>query len=387
MLSIKALSFAKNIGETQFKQRMDGIAYTAGVVVAFVVLASVLIALRAGGEAIGWAFQFQQPWFLAFIVYLFFLMALSLSGVFEIGTSLMSAGSGLTAKGGYKGSFFTGVLATTVATPCTAPFMGPAIGFALSQPWALAMLVFVSLGFGMALPILMLSFVPALFRYLPKPGPWMETFKQFMAFPLYASALFFLWVLGNQVGVMGMSLVLATCVLFSFAAWLYQRRFTMGPVLRSANYAVGIGTFAIAIYLTQSPFMQTVATADVVQLDEEGNPTQNYEVFSTARLNELQANGRPVFVNMTAAWCITCLANEQTTLGTERVQKAMADNDITYMKGDWTNEDPEITAVLERFNRPSVPLYVLYPGDSSKEPVILPQILTPGIVAGAFESI
>ena len=271
VLSIKALSFAKNIGESQFKQRMDGIAYTAGVVVAFVVLASVLIALRAGGEAI--------------------------------------------------------VLATTVATPCTAPFMGPAIGFALSQPWALAMLVFVSLGFGMALPILMLSFVPALFRYLPKPGPWMETFKQFMAFPLYASALFFLWVLGNQVGVMGMSLVLATCVLFSFAAWLYQRRFTMGPVLRSANYAVGIGTFAIAIYLTQSPFMQTVATADVVQLDEEGNPTQNYEVFSTARLNELQANGRPVFVNMTAAWCITCLANEQTTLGTERVQKAMADND------------------------------------------------------------
>ena len=182
-------------------------------------LASVLIALRAGGEAIGWAFQFQQPWFLAFIVYLFFLMALSLSGVFEIGASLMNAGSGLTTKGGYKGSFFTGVLATTVATPCTAPFMGPAIGFALSQPWAVAMLVFVSLGFGMALPILVLSFLPALFRYLPKPGPWMETFKQFMAFPLYASALFFLWVLGNQVGVMGMSLVLATCVLFAFAAW------------------------------------------------------------------------------------------------------------------------------------------------------------------------
>jgi len=387
VLSIKALSFANNIGETQLKQRMDGISYATGVIVAFVVLASVLIALRAGGEAIGWAFQFQQPWFLAFIVYLFFLMALSLSGVFEIGTSLMSAGSGLTTKGGYKGSFFTGVLATTVATPCTAPFMGPAIGFALSQPWAVAMLVFVSLGFGMALPILVLSFVPALFRYLPKPGPWMETFKQFMAFPLYASALFFLWVLGNQVGVMGMSLVLATCVLFAFAAWLYQRRFTMGPIFRSANYAVGIGTFAIAIYLTQSPLMQRVATADIVQLDEEGNPTQNYEVFSTVRLNELQASGRPVFVNMTAAWCITCLANEQTTLGTERVQQAMADNDITYMKGDWTNEDPEITAVLERFNRPSVPLYVLYPGDNSKEPVILPQILTPGIVAEAFESI
>ncbi|NKB32170.1 MAG: hypothetical protein GKR91_03650 [Pseudomonadales bacterium] len=387
VLSIKALSFTNNIGESQYKQRMDGIVYSAGVIAAFVVLASVLIALRAGGEAIGWAFQFQQPWFLAFIVYLFFLMALSLSGVFEIGTSLMGAGSGLTATGGYKGSFFTGVLATTVATPCTAPFMGPAIGFALSQTWAVAMLVFIALGFGMALPILLLSFMPALFRYLPKPGPWMETFKQFMAFPLYASALFFLWVLGNQVGVMGMSMVLATCVLFAFAAWLYQRRFSMGPILRTVNYAVGIGTIAIAIYLTQSPFMQTNAAANVVQLDEDGNPTQNYEVFSTARLNELQTAGRPVFVNMTAAWCITCLANEQTTLGTDRVQQAMTDNDITYMKGDWTNEDPEITAVLERFNRPSVPLYVLYPGDSNKEPVILPQILTPGIVAAAFEAI
>ena len=239
----------------------------------------------------------------------------------------------------------------------------------------------------MALPILILSFIPALFRYLPKPGPWMNTFKQFMAFPLYASALFFLWVLGNQVGVMGMSLVLLVCIVFAFAAWLYQRRFAMGPILRTVNYAVGIGSFALAIYLAQSPFMQTVTAADVAQFDEEGNPTQNYEVFSTARLNELQAQGKPVFVNMTAAWCITCLANEQTTLGTDRVQQAMTDSEITYMKGDWTNEDPEITAVLERFNRPSVPLYVLYPGDSAKEPVILPQILTPGIVADAFEAI
>ena len=387
VLSIKALSFTKNIGESQHTQRMDGIVYAVGVISAFVVLASILIALRAGGEAVGWAFQFQQPWFLAFIVYLFFLMALSLSGVFEIGTSLMGAGGGLANKAGYKGSFFTGVLATTVATPCTAPFMGPAIGFALSQSWAVAMLVFVSLGLGMALPILILSFIPALFRYLPKPGPWMNTFKQFMAFPLYASALFFLWVLGNQVGVMGMSLVLLVCIVFAFAAWLYQRRFAMGPILRTVNYAVGIGSFALAIYLAQSPFMQTVTAADVAQFDEEGNPTQNYEVFSTARLNELQAQGKPVFVNMTAAWCITCLANEQTTLGTDRVQQAMTDSEITYMKGDWTNEDPEITAVLERFNRPSVPLYVLYPGDSTKEPVILPQILTPGIVADAFEAI
>jgi thiol:disulfide interchange protein DsbD len=389
VLSIKALSFTNNIGETRYKQRMDGVVYSVGVITAFVVLASVLIGLRAGGEAIGWAFQFQQPWFLAFIVYLFFMMALSLSGVFEIGTGLMGAGGGLAADGGYKGSFFTGVLATTVATPCTAPFMGPAIGFALSQSWAVAMLVFISLGFGMALPILVLSFMPALFRYLPKPGSWMVTFKQFMAFPLYASALFFLWVLGTQVGVMGMSLVLSVCVLLAFAAWMYQRRHTLGPIMRTAQLAVGVGAIAIAIYLMQTPFLQSSAVNQLAsaEVDEDGNLVQDYEVFSTARLDELQSAGRPVFVNMTAAWCITCLFNEQSTLGTERVQQAMADNDITYMKGDWTNEDPEITAVLERFNRPSVPLYVLYPGDASKEPVILPQILTPGIVSEAFSNI
>ncbi len=389
VLSIKALSFTKGIGESKEKQRNDGLAYTLGVVVAFVALASVLIGLRAAGEAVGWAFQFQQPWFLAFIVYLFFLMGLSLSGVFEIGTGLMGAGGSLTSKGGYKGSFFTGVLATTVATPCTAPFMGPAIGFALTQSWIVAMAVFVALGLGMALPILVLSFMPALFRYLPKPGPWMETFKQFMAFPLYASALFFLWVLGNQVGVMGMSLVLASCVVFAFAAWLYQRRFTMGPIMRTFNYGVGIASIALAIYLTQSPFMQTMPTSSVAGAEGVEGEVSNadYEVFSSARVDELRAAGRPVFVNMTAAWCITCLANEQTTLSTERVKQVMSDNDITYLKGDWTNEDPEITAVLEAFNRPSVPLYVLYPGDPSAEPVILPQILTPGIVTEAFESI
>ena len=389
VLSIKALSFTKNIGESRYKQRMDGVVYSAGVITAFVILASALIALRAGGEAVGWAFQFQQPWFLAFIVYLFFLMGLSLSGVFEIGTSIMGAGASLSDQGGYKGSFFTGVLATTVATPCTAPFMGPAIGFALAQSWAVAMLVFISLGLGMALPILVLSFAPILFRYLPKPGAWMETFKQFMAFPLYASALFFLWVLGNQAGVIGMSLVLAGCVLFAFAAWMYQRRFSMGPTMRAAQIAAGVGAFAVAIYLMQSPFLQSSVSNQVAsqELDEDGNPIQNYEIFSTARLNELQSEGRPVFLNMTAAWCITCLANEQTTLGTERVQQAMRDNDITYMKGDWTNEDPEITAVLEQFNRPSVPLYVLYPGDPSKEPSILPQILTPGALSRAFEGI
>lgn len=386
VLSLKALSFAKNAGEHHSKQRLDGLVYTAGVVLAFVVLASILVALRAGGEAVGWAFQFQQPWFLAFIVYLFFLLGLSMSGVFEIGTGLMGAGSGLTSRGGYQGSFFTGVLATVVATPCTAPFMGPAIGFALTQSWLVAMLVFVSLGVGMALPILMLSFAPGLHRYLPKPGPWMETFKQVMAFPLYASALFFLWVLGNQVGVMGMSLVLGVCILMAFAAWLYQRRFNMGPLLRTFNAATAALTLIAAVYLLQTPFLQTAERPALADAEGAGVVSE-FEPFSSARVDELRAAGRPVFVNMTADWCITCLANEQTTLGTERVKQSMTANDITYMKGDWTNEDPEISAVLEQFNRPSVPLYVLYPGDPDAEPVILPQILTPGIVTDAFDRI
>jgi len=389
VLSIKALSLAKNASAARNVQRRDGLAYTAGVILAFVVLASVLILLRAGGERIGWAFQFQQPWFLAFIVYLFFVMGLSLSGVFEIGTSLMGAGGNLTEKKGAKGSFFTGVLATTVATPCTAPFMGPAIGFALTQSWFIAMLIFVSLGLGMALPILLLSFIPMLGRYMPKPGQWMETFKQFMAFPLYASALFFLWVLGNQVGVMGMSLVLASCVVLAFAAWLYQRRFTMGPIMRTVNYAVGLGAVALAIYVVQTPFMQTsAAPARAAATDASGKEiVAAFEPFSSQRVSELRAAGQPVFVNMTAAWCITCLANEQTSLSTDRVKQSMLDNNITYMKGDWTNEDPEITAVLDQFDRPSVPLYILYPGDPEAEPIILPQILTPGTVMEAFASV
>jgi thiol:disulfide interchange protein DsbD len=388
VLSIKALSFAANAGESARKQRIDGLVYTSGVIIAFLLLATVLIALRAGGELVGWGFQLQEPWFIALIIYLFFTMGLSLSGVFEIGTSLMNTGTELTENShGYRRSFFTGVLATVVATPCTAPFMGPALGFALSQTWIVAMLVFIALGLGMALPILVLSFLPALARYMPKPGNWMVTFKEFMAFPLYATALYFLWVLGVQVGTTGMSLVLAACVLIAFASWLFKKRLAAGPFVRYANTGIAAACIVTALYVLQTPFMTPVAN-EPLALNEDGSVVnQTFEPFSAQRLEELQASGRPVFVNMTAAWCITCLANEQTTLSTDRVKQALADNDVTYLKGDWTNEDPEITAVLERFNRPSVPLYVLYPGDTSKEPTILPQILTPSIVVNAFSAL
>ena len=384
VLSLKVLSLASKGQSAVSEQRLHGVAYTAGIIVTFMLLASILIALRAGGEAVGWAFQLQSPWFVSLLIFLFFSFGLSLSGVFEFGTSFMGLGNNLASKSGYKGSFFTGVLATAVASPCTAPFMGAALGFALSQSWLVAMLVFFFLGLGMALPFLVLSFSPALMKFMPKPGAWMNTFKEFMAFPMYATVLWLLWVLGNQVGVNGMAIVVGACILLAFGLWLLQKRTVVGPFWRNANAVMATIAIVIAFYSLQSPMLESrPMTQSYAGGGDDEYMVANYEAFGTARFEELQAEGKPVFINMTAAWCITCLANEQTTLSSERVIQAMADQGITYLKGDWTNQDPEISRVLDAFNRPSVPLYVYYPG-AGKEPVILPQILTPSIVVDTF---
>ncbi len=317
VLSLKVLSFASKSQAEHAEQRLHGLSYTAGIIVTFMLLASVLIALRAGGEAVGWAFQLQSPWFVALLIYIFFSFGLSLSGVFEFGTGFMGLGSNLAQKSGYKGSFFTGVLATVVASPCTAPFMGAALGFALSQSWLVAMLVFFFLGLGMALPFLVLSFSPALLKYMPQPGAWMNTFKEFMAFPMYATVLWLLWVLGNQVGVNGMAIVVGSCLLLAFVMWLLQKRTVAGPFWRIANAGMSVLAIAIVFYALQSPMLearamgQSMAGGDYAEAE--------YEPFATARFDELRASGQPVFINMTAAWCITCLANEQTTLTTNRV--------------------------------------------------------------------
>lgn len=387
VLSLKVLSFGSKGQAAHSEQRMHGLAYTAGIIVTFMLLASILLGLRAGGEAVGWAFQLQSPWFVAILIYLFFTMGLSLSGVYEFGAGMMGVGSTLANKSGYKGSFFTGVLATAVASPCTAPFMGAALGFALSQSWLVAMVVFFFLGLGMALPFLILSFSPALLAHMPRPGAWMNTFKEFMAFPMYATVLWLLWVLGMQVGVNGMAMVVGACLLLAFGLWLLQKRTVAGVFWRNANAVLAGVAILIAFYALQSPLLSVQAPAErVVAADGEEFSEDYFEPFSAARLAELQSAGQPVFINMTAAWCITCLANEQTTLSSDSVLQAMRDNGITYLKGDWTNQDPEISAVLDSFNRPSVPLYVLYPG-SGKDPVILPQILTPATVIDVFAGI
>ncbi|HBX37519.1 MAG TPA: thiol:disulfide interchange protein [Pseudohongiella sp.] len=389
VLSLKVVNLTSKAGASSGTHRMHGVVYAAGIIVSFMILATILLALRAGGQAVGWAFQLQSPWFVGALALLFFVIGLNLSGVFEFGTRLMGLGSNLGTGNGYRSSFLTGVLATVVASPCTAPFMGAALGFALSQSWIVAMLVFGFLGLGMALPFLILTFVPGLMKRMPKPGPWMETFKQFMAFPMYAAALWLLWVLGLQVGVDGMTAVASAGLMVALAVWLLQKSAGHSGAKTLVGRVAGVVLIIGGLSFLWTPMLVpgNGAGGDT-GIDMTGEDYMaEFEPFASARIDELRAQGKPVLLNMTAAWCITCLANERTTLSTQRVQQALVDNGVTYMKGDWTNQDPEITKVLDAFNRPSVPLYILYPGDPALEPVILPQLLTPSIVIDAVASL
>lgn len=382
VLSLKVLSLASSSNSTQQEKRLHGLAYTAGVIAAFLILAAVLLGLQAGGALIGWGFHLQSPWFITLLIFLFFVMGLSMSGVVEFGTSIMGVGTELQDKEGYSGSFFTGILASVVASPCTAPFMGAALGFAFTQPPLVALAVFFALGLGMALPFLLISFNPTLSSLLPHPGKWMLTFKQVLAFPLYATVVWLLWVLGNQTGTDGMALVVACCVLLALASWMYQNRLGIKkPFWRYANAFIILLCLITTIGVVRSPLLQTQAVAQVISADA------SYEAFSNARLAELRNEGKPVFVNMTASWCITCLVNEKVALDTDEFTEALADNDVTYLKGDWTNNDPEITEVLRSYETSGVPLYLMFPADPSQPAEILPQILTTGIVVDALERI
>ncbi len=382
VLSLKVLSLVSNSNSSQQEKRLHGLAYTAGVIAAFLILASVLLALQAGGALIGWGFHLQSPWFISLLIFLFFIMGLSMSGVVEFGTSIMGVGTELQDKEGYSGSFFTGILASVVASPCTAPFMGAALGFAFTQPAIIALAVFIALGLGMALPFLLISFVPTLSNLLPHPGKWMLTFKQVLAFPLYATVVWLLWVLGNQTGTDGMALIVATCVLLALAAWLYQRRREIqSSFWRYANALIILLCIVTTVGVVRSPLLETQAIAQVISEDA------SYEAYSDARLAQLRNDGQAVFVNMTASWCITCLVNEKIALDSEEFITALADNNITYLKGDWTNNDPEITEVLRRYETSGVPLYLMFPANPSQPAEVLPQILTTNIILDAMQRI
>lgn len=382
VLSIKILHLTQHASESPARIRMHGLAYTAGIFGSFAVLAGVLYALRAGGAEIGWGFQLQSPVVVATLAFVLFAFGLSLSGILPIGASLTRVGgSRLLQKTGLSGSFLAGMLATVVATPCTAPFMGVSIGYALTQPLVVGLAVFLSLGLGLALPFLVLAFVPDLQRLLPRPGRWMETLKQFLAFPLYGTAAWLIWVLSFQVGPAALMAALAGLVLIAFAAWAYG--LVQGQSGRSALAFRGMAAAAAIAAVTIAVTIRSDNTAGTTA--KSASAEVGHEAFTQQKLDTLLASGRPVFVNMTAAWCITCLVNERTALSTEAVREALSGKNVVYLKGDWTNRNPEITRHLERFGRSGVPLYVLY--RAGREPLVLPQLLTQSLVLEKIEQL
>ena len=374
VLSLKAVSLASSAGDTS-QHRAHGLAYLGGVLASFALLAAVLLTLRATGQAFGWGFQFQSPSFVLILAALFFALGLSLSGVFTLGNSIIGAGDGLTRRSGLTGSFFTGALATIAATPCTAPFMGAAVGFALTAPAVVCVAVLMAMGLGFAAPMVALSALPSLGRWLPRPGPWLATLKQVMAFPLYATAAWLVWVLSLQAGSEG---VLAAMVLITgigFAAWLAGRYDGASAVYARAIPA-GLAAALIAVSVALIP--ASPADVNVRALSPTARPAAGLasEPFSRTRIDALRASGQPVFVNLTAAWCITCKVNETVALSSDRIRAAFAAQNVAYLKGDWTRQDPEISEFLRSFGRVGVPLYLLYPSDPKADPKVLPQLLT-----------
>ncbi|HEY2634473.1 MAG TPA: protein-disulfide reductase DsbD domain-containing protein [Steroidobacteraceae bacterium] len=383
VLSIKAIGLVQQAKTHPAAVRAKGMVFAAGVISSMLCLAAVLLALRAAGEEIGWGFQLQSPLFVTLLVYLLFAVGLNLSGVFEVGGGLAGVGDGLTQGDSYRASFFTGVLTTLVATPCTAPFMASAVGAALTQPPAFALSVFAALGFGLALPYLLLSFAPWMRRALPKPGAWMDTLKQVFAFPIYASAAWLLWVLAQETSSFGLGAALAGAILIALAAWAYQKSKSSAARGRVAALATAMLAVLLAVLLPVR-FADVAAAAASVSAKgaQSGDEWQPYDAAEVARLN---AAGRPLLVNFTASWCLTCLVNERNAFTDAAVQAVFRDKGVTLMKGDWTNRDPAITQALASFGRAGVPLYVVYnskPG--STEPVILPQLLSAGVVQSAF---
>jgi len=359
--------------------RAHGGAFAAGVVLCFVLLAATLIILRGAGEQLGWGFQLQTPWVVALLTLLFFLIGLNLAGTFEFsfGGALASAAAAKPVRSDrLTGSFGTGVLAVVVAAPCTAPFMGAALGYAVSQPAPVALAVFAMLGVGMATPYVGLTWMPVLLKRLPRPGVWMQRFKQVMAFPMFATCVWLLWVLAQQVGIDAMALVLAGLVLVALAAWAF------GLVQVGARRWrwVAIAVAPLALYAVFSPTWSGASppARDLARVSDAGG----WQAWSRSAQEAQLARGKPLFVDFTAAWCVTCQANKRLVLSSEAVRAAFAQRGVTLMRADWTNRDDEITRELGRFNRNGVPLYVLYSGNGRSE--ILPELLSERVVLEAL---
>jgi thiol:disulfide interchange protein len=369
VLSLKVLGFVRQAEEAPRQVRAHGWAFTLGVLASFWVLAGALIALRAGGEQLGWGFQLQSPAVVASLAALMVLLALALAGVFEIGLALTAAGQRAQRTTGLAGSFWTGALATVVATPCTAPFMGVALGWALAQPPLPAMAVFTALGAGMAAPYLVLAHVPAALRLLPRPGAWMEALKGLLAFPLLATALWLVWVFHLQSGADAAFALLAALLVLSLAAWLYGRG-QQAPRRRRWQVAAAVAVLAALPFARAALDPEQRAGAAVAAEDEFWSP------WSPEREAALRAAGTPVFVNYTAAWCLTCQVNERLVFAAPEVRDAFRARGVTALRADWTDRSPAIAGSLASHGRDGVPLYVFYPGGPGARALVLPQLPT-----------
>jgi len=384
VLSLKVFSLMKHAGKNAKSAWIQGLAFTMGVLVSFWALAGLLIILRTAGNHLGWGFQMQSPGFVLFLILLFFILGLNLFGVFELGTSLV----GLDAKttnhlGGLASSFGNGALATLAATPCTAPFMGSALGFAAQQPAYISLLIFTFLALGMATPYLLLTIFPGALRFVPKPGAWMEAFKQFMGFLLMATVIFLVYVFGSLVGGDQVPWLLFVLLLASIAAWIYGKWGTPyhSTPVRFAAYILTFGIFGYAIFCGVG-----LAKTDPPPHGGgyEAATTDGWQPWSQDAVDATLAKGQPAFVDFTAAWCLSCKVNERVALGTDAVKQAFAQKNVALFRADWTHSDPAISQTLQKFNRDGVPLYLLYSPARKDAPQVLPEVLTPGIVLDAL---
>ena len=383
VLFLKGLALVQSGAEERHKLRMHGLVYTAGILVSFWALVALLLGLRAAGATLGWGFQFQSPVFLALMAALLFFLGLSLAGQFEIGLTLTSTGGSLAAKQGYAGSFFTGVLAVIVATPCTAPFMGAAIGYALAASAAITFAVFTALALGLAAPYVALTLQPAWTRLLPRPGAWMDILKQAVSVPIFATVIWLAWVLAQAYGATLVAALLGIFLLLAIAGWFLGR----AQGRHWATIAAAVLLVAAVAACIAAP--RELAVAPAMLSSENSAPrigavhSAVWQPWSADEVQRDLAAGQPVFVDFTAAWCLSCQANERVALDQPEVMRALGERDVALFKADWTREDPAITEALAELGRSGVPVYALYaPGQTT--PTLLPQVLTPGIVMDAI---
>jgi thiol:disulfide interchange protein DsbD len=384
VLFIKALALVQSSTAERRTMRVQGLAYTLGILVSFWIVVAILLALRAGGRGLGWGFQFQSPVFVAMIALLLFFLALSLAGMFEIGLSVTSAGSSLANKHGLAGSFFTGVLAVVVATPCAAPFLGAAIGFALVQPAVVAFAVFTALGIGLALPYLLLAFQPAWTKLLPKPGAWMEVLKQATAVPIFGTVIWLVWVFAQLAGATALIGLLTAFLLLGIAGWVLGRWPAKLPATATAVaiLVLAVGSCVYAVRTFPAP-ESVAASASGSHTDH----TRTWQPFTPDVVAQYQAQGRPVFVDFTADWCLSCQVNERVVLERPEVLGKLQDGKIALVRADWTRHDEDIARALATLGRSSVPTYALYPGTPGAPARVLPEVLTTNTVLDALKAL